>query len=174
MTIGLGDEAYAGDTIFRLVFNSQNYADFTVSICHLPIPVSIFADPTQSLIIIKQVTPEDIFFADYSYVGGSTCGTYTSTVSAVLPEVWFTFDDTVTAPVLTVDSDSSGVTTSEDFDIDFQVEDDSGTIVVTETVTVTVINCDDLVGSGLAFDALGPAEVTVGIQDDTFDWNLTD
>ena len=45
MTVGLSDTAYAGDTSFRLEFNSQNFVYFTVSICHLPLPANIFADP---------------------------------------------------------------------------------------------------------------------------------
>ena len=120
------------------------------------------------------MTPETLSFADYSYVGGYTCSTSIATVSAVLPESWFSFDDTPSAPILSIDTNSSGVTDSADFDVDFEVVDSFGTIVFAETFTVTVINCADLSVSGLAFDDSGPAEVVAGTQADNFVWNLTD
>ena len=76
-------------------------------------------------------------------------------MSAVLPESWFSLDDTPSAPILSVDTNSSGVTDSANFVVEFKVFDSVGTIFVAETFTVTVINC-----AGLALDtSIQPAEL---------------
>lgn len=46
-------------------------------------------------------------------------------------------------------------------------------MVVDETFTVTVVDCSDLIGSGLKFNDDGPAEVVAGEPGDEFEWNLT-
>ena len=95
-------------------------------------------------------------------------------MSATLPagETWISFDSTQSAPKISLDLANTGVVDEQSFSITFQVTDNMGNSVVSETFSVTIINCSSLTTSGLAFDAAGAATFET-TQADAFVWNLS-
>jgi hypothetical protein len=160
MTIDLADPTFATTVTYRLTYNTYDPQTFVVTSCYMIRPASFLTDPTQSFTLLVTDISANYVFEAYAYVDEAACGLVAYNMVGM--ESWMVFNDPSPtladpnpSPSLLASVFASAVTTKVTFSMVFEVLDSGGNIVISESFTLTVLDCRDADGASLSFGSFG-------------------